>query len=723
MSRRGLSWVEQAAPQLEALVDAFRLARGDPARPTNLRGRVLLITGAGCSASAGIPTARQVAQKCCVDLAVANNLVRSASELGEGVESQALTALTKLAKHSRRTLPEGLLFDKETMEASWSVIYEHLFSGPYRAPAAQKEVIEWALAQEQGLNWAHACIGELMARRYVHTVLTVNFDLLALEGAVRAGVIPAIADGFEALSRVDGAPAHPQLVYLHGTRHNYTLRNAATQIAPTPAATRAVAELIRRSTCILVVGYSANDSGLSQLLLEALGEFQNQLVWTGFEPLKESLSAQARRICDAHHADLLLDVDADALFRELLRRLGHGSPEWILDPLAGIAEAGERLREGEDADVQSVVMGFRTRIVRCRALLQAHPEPVSFEIAVAANHRLAGHQLEAIAMLRDLQSEHPESLEILRALGVALLATRKNAQGETSLLREAVTVLEKHLEQSPREANEDAWATAQTMLGRAEATLGDIEGDKVLLEAAVASFEAAMEITTRERNNIEWARTQTYLAGALTTLGHQEAGTAPYEAAVMAYRSALEVRTRQSWPLEWATTKTNLGYTLTCLGGRGPGSALLEAVDVLREALDVNTREERPLAWARTQQYMGEALAALGDREEDIALLEKAEEAIRAALEERTRKRAPFYWALTQSKLGGALSSLGRTLASQGARQEAKTRFEEAARALRPALEVFPETSKYAARARSELLRVEQGLQCLAAPTAAQSGL
>ena len=71
----------------------------------------------------------------------------------------------------------------------------------------------------------HLCLGELVKRRSPSTVLTTNFDQLVLSGMARAGVLPVVCDGIESLNRIAGAPRHPQLVELHGSRHTYLLRN------------------------------------------------------------------------------------------------------------------------------------------------------------------------------------------------------------------------------------------------------------------------------------------------------------------------------------------------------------------------------------------------------------------------------------------------------------------------------------------------------------------
>lgn len=677
MSAGDFLWVEQNAPQLRELILSFKRSQGRKGTTTPW-GRVLVITGAGCSASAGIPTARQIAQECAVDLSVTYGLVGSADELGATLEEQAKTAVVRLVR--KGDLPKDFLPSQGALEPPWSDLYGYLFTHIYGSPVEQKQVIERALACEDGLNWAHACIGELIRHRYVHTVLTVNFDLLALEGAVRAGVIPAIADGFEGLSRVDGAPAHPQLVYLHGTRHNYRLRNAADQVndsAVTPAAIRAVGDLVRGSACILVVGYAAADNGLAELLRQSLLDYGGRLVWTAFDSKKEMLSAKARPMCDSPGATLLLGVSADGLFRELLRGIGLGVPQWIKDPLSALHESSKRLLHGKDPSVRIIVEELRRRIALYRDPMKVEPDP----LAMATELRLAGRELDAIAILRELRNSHPKSAEVLLALGDALVAAGK-VRAESALLTEAVMTFKEYLELFPREADENAWAQAQAMLGYTLVNLGDWEEGTELLEEAVAACREALKVHTRERCPLEWAKDQNDLGTALRTLADLEEGTARLKEAVEAFRAALEVRTRERCPLDWATTQHNLGEALTCLGEREGGTARLEeAVMALRMALEVRTREGAPFAWARTQHYLGAALRSLGERQEGTARLEEAVVACRAALEVRTREQVPLYWARSQNKLGRALAALGE-------REEGIGCLEEAVAAYRLALEV-----------------------------------
>jgi hypothetical protein len=58
-------------------------------------------------------------------------------------------------------------------------------------------------------------------------------------------------------------------------------------------------------------------------------------------------------------------------------------------------------------------------------------------------------------------------------------------------------------------------------------------------------------------------------------------------------------------------------------------------------------RAERPLDWAATQNDLGVTLLALGAGETGTARLDEAAAALREALQERTRAKMPIDWAKT----------------------------------------------------------------------------
>ena len=107
-----------------------------------------------------------------------------------------------------------------------------------------------------GLNWAHLAIAQLLKRKYVHRVLTVNFDPLVLRACALVGVFPAVYD-FAASQNFKPSLIAPQSVfYLHGQHTGFVLLNTPSEVAQF---SKYIAPVLKDSVdgrvCI-VVGYS-----------------------------------------------------------------------------------------------------------------------------------------------------------------------------------------------------------------------------------------------------------------------------------------------------------------------------------------------------------------------------------------------------------------------------------------------------------------------------------
>jgi hypothetical protein len=151
-------------------------ARLDQARGG--RGRAIFLIGAGCSQSAGIKLAAEVAQECVLFLrarhpTTADNTPQG-ENAGEALAVRAGKALDALIEAG--TIPRKFRGPKR----DWAgVLYPYLFEHHLMSPNEQRPIIANIVSQEDHrLNWAHVCLGHLVDRRYVHTVLTTNFDQL-----------------------------------------------------------------------------------------------------------------------------------------------------------------------------------------------------------------------------------------------------------------------------------------------------------------------------------------------------------------------------------------------------------------------------------------------------------------------------------------------------------------------------------------------------------------
>jgi tetratricopeptide (TPR) repeat protein len=672
---------------------AIRLAAG---KDNVVLGRTVFLIGAGCSKSAGIPLVSEMARELIIKLATA--LQGPASALTDPeIAYRWLLQGGKISDCQIGERPREITADNRAID--WPRVYDMLFAEHYNTPDDAREIFSQFVDSADGrINWAHLCLGELAKQKLVSTVITTNFDQLALAGLVRSGVIPVVCDGIESLTRIRGVPRHPQLIELHGSRHTYRLRNAPDEVAvllDNAAAIAAVESLFQELRVLVVVGYGGRETGVMDLLINAAGRFTDKrLFWVlhGSDPA--ALSDKARDLLvTSRNSALLIGQDADSFFLNLLRELNVGAPETIREPLFLARLHATQLAQHDPAQIAdagaigAAIDRHRSEIAAMSKALDSHRNKqtaTESALAKARELRLAGNRDDA---LKILQAAAKQSKSIAVWQEVAEVA---DEIGETSAertpLESAVAAWRqviKRMEGEDLDFDRRSWAAAQNSLGNALAALGMRESGTVRLEEAVAAYRDALKEQTRERVPLEWAATQNNLGTALHALGERESGTARLEEAVAAYRDALKEQTRERVPLDWATTQNNLGITLRSLGERGRETMPLEqAVAAFRDALKERTRERVPLDWAATQSNLGAALRILGERQGGSARLEEAVAAFRDALKERARERVPLDWATTQTSLGSALLSLGE-------RESDTARLEEAISAYRDALREY----------------------------------
>lgn len=280
---------ENQKRQVEDLVNQLHLSLGDPDNEN--WGHAVFLIGAGCSASAGIPLANQIAKTC------VSKLVSKYSKGKIKINSPG-----KAIKW---------LYDNEHIDDSWNPnnpdwgsIYGKIFEEHFQADIFQKEIIKDAIDKSNNkINWAHICLGELVKRGYVHTVLTTNFDQLVVRGIVNTGLIPVIADGIESLTRIDSKPQTPQVIHIHGSMHTYSLRNSATdvqEIENTLSVEGTMYELLRDSALLAVVGYAGGEEAVMKLLIKSATNFHKMVVyWAMYEDDYNSLSENALKLMES----------------------------------------------------------------------------------------------------------------------------------------------------------------------------------------------------------------------------------------------------------------------------------------------------------------------------------------------------------------------------------------------------------------------------------------
>jgi hypothetical protein len=239
------------------------------------------------------------------------------------------------------------------------------------------------------------CLGHLVERRYVHTVLTTNFDQLVLKGVVRTGIFPVVSDGLESLIRIDPAPTSPQIVHLHGSMHTYDSRNstaALNKTADDQIYQSMMVGLLRQSKILVVVGYAGGEEGIMHLLQFAAKNIPGLVIyWVTYSSDYDGLSRRAKRLLkNSENKFFVLEQDADAFFQSLIRELRIGQPEWITSPIPTLARQAEELKP-EDRASKKLADAFIKRVKRIKStpsddLAKANQAVLLGDLESARNH-------------------------------------------------------------------------------------------------------------------------------------------------------------------------------------------------------------------------------------------------------------------------------------------------------------------------------------------------
>src|ERR1051325_433818 len=618
-------------------------------------GRAVFWIGAGCSHSAGIPLAGEIAQQCVKRLA-------DKYSSGKVITDDPLEALKWL--HENEWVDESWYSEGKP---KWGQLYGPIFSKEFRSVTHQREIILDSISRGGGeINWAHLCLGELVKQRYIHTILTTNFDQLVLEGIIRTGILPVIADGMESLTRIDSIPKTPQVVHLHGSMHTYNMRNSTDAVLETAqhSALRGMLyALLRECSMLVVVGYAGGEEGVMNVLLEVAESLPDLVIyWTMYEGNPDSLSGKAHELLNlGHNKFVILNSDADTLFAQIMEELKIGIPRWMHDPTKTLIEQSQRFASSENEDIRIKIKDYQEKVQEVNnqwLATKARSINLQDKIAKIATLRLEGKHKEALDELLKLENVNDPEVWRMRAESSYELG---QLPFNPELLQESVTSWKRVLKSILKEAHPNFWYEAQIGLGGALLSLSESnESDEQYLRSAISAFQTAFDDESRQappsdwNDAQEWADAQNKLGGALLKLGEVEDSTEYLKEAVAAHQAALKVYTRERAPDKWAETQAHLGEALGILGEREKDASHLKgAVAAYREALAVKTLKRAPLEWAELQDNLGWALQTLGVSEADVSILGEAVIAYQEALKEYPREKK---WAATQFNLGGALN-------------------------------------------------------------------
>lgn len=527
-SHRGNKPEPQEA-QVQDLANQLRVSRRSctwqdhPGGPDDEKctGAVFLV-GAGCSRSAGIPLSGEIAQACVPELA---------RELSNGHQS---------SRSPKKALQWLIGNNYLSQGKGWPEYYVEIFDRYYKSSSTQRAVIQESIARGRGLiNWAHICLGELVDKHYVHTVLTTNFDQLVLQGVVLTGRIPVVADGTEAVTRISSKPTTPQVIHLHGSMHTYSPRNsrrALKEVGRDPAMKGTLLSLLKDASILVVVGYAGGEDGIIDNLREATEIYRELVIyWVLHENSISVLRREVRAVIAGQNKFYIPGQDADAFFAELAKKL-ELKPGWMADPLAPIEARLRATTDGGNADIGLALKGYGRSV---RELQRQAPDLQDDDAVIerAAMDSLAGQDDAVVAQVREEMGRTNGAAARLLALSFRRLGdAAKSAAKTEELLRLSADYWHVCIRFDP-ENGEPFVQLGQTFIQRGDLRDHDGEERANLLDQAMQAFRTAVEKTPRSRKG--WVECRLLFAAAAIEAGTRGAERAVLEEATTALQQLL----------------------------------------------------------------------------------------------------------------------------------------------------------------------------------------
>ena len=319
-----------------------------------------LLIGAGCSVTAGIPTAQQIADQIRKDWSLPSDCVdyrACMQRLGRGDRAKLISDYVGRAR----------------------------------------------------INWAHICIAELIKAGYVDRVLTTNFDPLVLRASALLGVYPAVYD-LGASAEFDPTRAvSPCIVYLHGQHVGFTQIHTTAQGQQQRPVLKQIVNYEANHRYLLVVGYGGQNDELFADALSQVHEFSHQLHWVGYLDDEPAPHLKTGFLGTDRMSFFIKHYDADSFFITLARELRCFPPALFARPFSHLLESLQPIAPwpipGEEAKLD-VAEDARKRVRR--AVREIEQPSAAKKHKTTSDERTASLILEAV-----MQGDNEKAVALL----------------------------------------------------------------------------------------------------------------------------------------------------------------------------------------------------------------------------------------------------------------------------------------------------------------------
>ena len=255
-------------------------------------------------------------------------------------------------------------------------------------------------ADKAKVNWAHIAIAQLMKAGFVDRVLTTNFDLLFVRACALLGQFPAVYD-FAASQLFKAADIPDQAVfYLHGQRTGFVLMNTEDECKRHSELLAPVFEDAGKGRVWLVVGYSGENDPVFDHLAK-VPRFDNKLYWIVYKDDEPAAHVRQYLLVNGKDAFYVKGFNADDFFVTLAQKLNSFPPDFVSKPFSHLDSLLEMITPYTlpEETTQVDVTDETRKLIRTAIDTQENAQKTQSKELLSRTYLMEGKYDEVIALL------------------------------------------------------------------------------------------------------------------------------------------------------------------------------------------------------------------------------------------------------------------------------------------------------------------------------------
>jgi tetratricopeptide (TPR) repeat protein len=193
------------------------------------------------------------------------------------------------------------------------------------------------------INWAHLALAQLIDHDFVDRVLTTNFDPLVSRACSLINSFPAVYDFAASHLFNPDQVSEKSIFHLHGQRDGFVLLNTREEVNKHRRYVKPVFEDAHKGRIWIVVGYSGENDPVFDLLAD-VRTFEYGLYWVGYGKTPPA-HVSKRLLTPGRGTHFLGDWDADDFFVTLAQKLGCFPPRFVTQPFSHLKSMFQMLKD------------------------------------------------------------------------------------------------------------------------------------------------------------------------------------------------------------------------------------------------------------------------------------------------------------------------------------------------------------------------------------------